>query len=67
MALRRFQRVIKVGDSLAVVLPTEVTRGLEIQRGMPIMLAVLAANIVQIKFLTDYEVQQLGMAIPEIE
>ena len=67
MAIPLFQRVIKVGHSLAVVLPVQITRGLEIQRGDVVALSATQADQIVIKLFTDYEVDHLRIPFTEIE
>lgn len=67
MAIPLFQRVIKVGTSLAVVLPVQITRGLGIQRGDFVALSATQVDRIVIKLFTHYEVDHLRMSLPGIE
>lgn len=67
MAIPLFQRVIKVGTSLAVVLPVQLVRGLEIQRGDVVALSATQADQIVIKLFADYEIQRLRIPLPEVE
>mgnify|MGYP001593260399 CR=1 FL=1 len=60
------QKVIKVGDSLAVVLPREIVMGLEIQRGDTVSVFALRADQVTIKLLAPYELAALSPPRPDI-
>lgn len=59
MARPLFQRVIKQGNSLAVILPVEITRGLEIQRGDLISVSVVSAQQVVLELFTASEEEAL--------
>lgn len=67
MAIPLFQRIIKVGNSLAVVLPVEIVRGLEIQRGDVVALSVTQSDQVVIKLFADYELREMRIPLPEIQ
>lgn len=54
------QKVIKVGDSLAVVLPREIVLGLEIQRGDTVQVWALRSDQITIKLFAPYELAALG-------
>jgi antitoxin component of MazEF toxin-antitoxin module len=66
MARPLIQKVIKVGDSLAVVLPKEITLGLEIQRGDVVKVFALRSDQVTIKLFAPYELAALGPPLPDI-
>lgn len=53
------QRVLKVGNSLAVILPVHVHRALGMKRGDNISFAVWQENEVVIRKLTDDDLQKL--------
>lgn len=55
----RIQRVIKVGTSLAVVLPVNVCRALCIQRGDRVAFGVFEDNTLVVRKLTEAEVRAL--------
>lgn len=60
MARPLLQKIIKVGDSLAVVLPKEITNGLEIQRGDIVQVFALRSDQVTIKLFAPYELAGLN-------
>lgn len=59
MPKRPIQVVIKVGNSLAVVLPKNITKELGIGRGDVITFAVYGENSVVVRKLTSDEIKQL--------
>ena len=67
MSIPLFQRVIKVGNALAVILPADIVRGLEIQRGTIVAVSATRADLVNIKLFADYELEQMRIPLPEIE
>lgn len=66
MAIPYFQRVIKVGDSLAVIIPAPIRNGLEIQRGDAVALSAPQSDLVCIKLYAAHEVERLRLPIPDI-
>lgn len=55
----RLQRVIKVGTSLAVVLPIDACRALNIKRGDPVSFGIFEENTIVIRRLTDADIKVL--------
>ncbi len=54
-----FQRVIKNGNSLVVVLPADLVRGLGIQRGDLVQLHATSAQILSVRLFTPSEEENL--------
>lgn len=54
-----FQKVIKVGDSLAVIIPKPLARGLEVQRGDLVSITVESASIMRVRLHTPAEIEQI--------
>ena len=54
-----FQRVIKIGHSIGIVIPREITRGLEIHRGDIVSLSVRHAQHISLRLFTPIEEQEL--------
>lgn len=52
-------KVIKVGSSLAVVIPAELSRALNIKRGDHIVYAVFSENQFCVRRLTDEELRAM--------
>lgn len=59
MPAPHIQRVIKVGDSLAAVLPRYLTDALGIQRGQAFSIGCTENNVLTIRLLTSEEVRNL--------
>lgn len=59
MEIARIGRVLKIGNSVGVVLPVELTRGLNIRRGDLVTFAVLSETGIVIRKLLDREVKAL--------
>lgn len=59
MARPLFQRVIKNGNSLVVVLPAEIVRGLEVQRGDLVQIEVPDAQTIRVRLFTSSEEEQI--------
>lgn len=67
MGFRGLQRVIKVGNSLAVILPVEIARALEIQRGQAVGLSTTDPTFIIIKLIPEYDVERLRLKLPDVE
>lgn len=59
MQIVRLQRVIKVGPSLAVVVPVDVRRALGINRGDTVTIGIFEENTIVIRRLSDEEIKSL--------
>lgn len=59
MAKKAIQTVLKIGNSLGVILPVDVCRGLGIARGDQVSFAVFEENTVMVRKLTAEELQSL--------
>ena len=54
-----FQKVIKLGRSVCVVIPRGIALGLEIQRGDIVSVHAIASNTVQIRLYDPSEMQEI--------
>lgn len=61
-----FQKVIKVGDSLAVVIPAPIVHGLEIFRGDVVSISAIASDKISIKLFTPQEIAVIIKNNPSI-
>lgn len=61
MAQPQTQRVIKVGNALAVVLPRAITRALNIQRGATVAVVCTDADEIRIRLISDEAIQALRL------
>lgn len=59
MAIPYTQRVVKLGNSLAVILPSYITRELGIKRGTPVVVGCVEPDGVRIRILTDEDMRKL--------
>lgn len=59
--------MIKVGNSLAITLPKEITRALEIQRGQAVGLSCTDTTFIIVKLIPEYDVEIMRRHLPEIE
>lgn len=55
----RLQTVIKVGTSLAVILPADVCRALGISRGDAVTLGIFEQNTIVVRRLTNEDLKTL--------
>jgi antitoxin component of MazEF toxin-antitoxin module len=65
MEAGKIQRVIKVGDSLAVVLPKYLTRALLIERGDAVMLSSVQTNEVRVRKLSEQALRDMRLGFIE--
>lgn len=52
-------KVIKVGNSLAITIPAQICKGLKIERGDAVVLAVYDENIFCVRRIPPHELQNL--------
>lgn len=57
--------VLKVGNSLGVIVPIEILRGLGIQRGDDVVFGVASGDVICIRKITDAE--KLQIKLPTIK
>lgn len=54
---KNIQKIIKVGNSLAVTLPTALTRALGIERGDLVVLGCVQDGVIYVRKVTDKDVR----------
>lgn len=59
MQTRIFGKIIKVGSSLAVVIPVDILNGMKIYRGDYVSFAVFADNQILLKKISAEKIQEL--------
>ena len=63
MEVRNIQRVMKVGDSLAVTIPKHLTKSLGIQRGDGVMVACTDPRAIVIVRLSEEELRRRRLGL----